>query len=94
MLYAKLINLVNLSPSLYNQGFFFIIFREFRYFFFKENIFLTLLFTSVWIFCVCNCYLVVLVTGLLCSAILKKLSKKASNVKEQLLSNDLEQHSK
>lgn len=53
-----------------------------------------MLFTSVWIFCVCNCYLVVLVTGLLCSAILKKLSKKASNVKEQLLSNDLEQHSK
>nr|XP_034320576.1 transient receptor potential cation channel subfamily M member-like 2 isoform X2 [Crassostrea gigas] len=35
-----------------------------------------------------------LLTGLLCSAILKKLSKKASNVKEQLLSNDLEQHSK
>lgn len=34
------------------------------------------------------------VTGLVCSAILKKLSKKANNVKEQVLSNDLEEHSK
>lgn len=35
-----------------------------------------------------------LLTGLVCSAILKKLSKKAGNVKEQVLSNDLENHSK
>lgn len=35
-----------------------------------------------------------LVTGLVCSAILKKLSTKANNVKEQILSNDLEEHSK
>ncbi|XP_065938117.1 transient receptor potential cation channel subfamily M member-like 2 isoform X1 [Magallana gigas] len=35
-----------------------------------------------------------LLTGLVCSAILKKLSKKANNVKEQVLSNDLEEHSK
>lgn len=34
------------------------------------------------------------VTGLVCSAILKKLSKKANNVKEQILSNDLAEHSK
>lgn len=34
------------------------------------------------------------VTGLVCSAILKKLSEKAGNVKEQVLSNDLEKHSK
>lgn len=34
------------------------------------------------------------VTGLVCSAILKKLSNKAGNVKEQVLSNDLEKHSK
>lgn len=39
-------------------------------------------------------YLVFVVTGLVCSAILKKLSKKAGNVKEQVLSNDLENHSK
>lgn len=35
-----------------------------------------------------------LLTGLVCSAILGKLSKKASNVKEQVLSNDLAKHSK
>lgn len=35
-----------------------------------------------------------LLTGLVCSAILKKLSKKANNVKEQILSSDLEEHSK
>nr|XP_034318676.1 transient receptor potential cation channel subfamily M member 2-like [Crassostrea gigas] len=35
-----------------------------------------------------------LLTGLVCSAILKKLSKKANNVKEHVLSNDLEEHSK
>ncbi|XP_052693640.1 transient receptor potential cation channel subfamily M member 2-like [Crassostrea angulata] len=35
-----------------------------------------------------------LLTGLVCSAILRKLSKKANNVKEQLLSIDLEKHSK
>lgn len=35
-----------------------------------------------------------LLTGLVCSAILKKLSTKANNVKEQILSNDLEEHSK
>ncbi|XP_052693613.1 transient receptor potential cation channel subfamily M member-like 2 [Crassostrea angulata] len=35
-----------------------------------------------------------LLTGLVCSAILKKLSKKANNVKEQILSNDLADHSK
>nr|XP_034321515.1 transient receptor potential cation channel subfamily M member 2-like [Crassostrea gigas] len=35
-----------------------------------------------------------LLTGLVCSAILRKLSKKASNVKEQILSIDLEEHSK
>uniref|UniRef100_K1PW66 Transient receptor potential cation channel subfamily M member 3 n=1 Tax=Magallana gigas TaxID=29159 RepID=K1PW66_MAGGI len=34
------------------------------------------------------------VTGLVCSAILKKLSTKANNVKEQILSNDLKEHSK
>lgn len=34
------------------------------------------------------------VTGLVCSAILKKLSKKANNVKEQILSNELAEHSK
>lgn len=34
------------------------------------------------------------VTGLVCSAILKKLSKKANNVKEQILSVDLKEHSK
>lgn len=34
------------------------------------------------------------VTGLVCSAILKKLSKKANNLKEQILSVDLEEHSK
>lgn len=34
------------------------------------------------------------VTGLVCSAILKKLSRKANNVKEQILSNELEEHSK
>lgn len=34
-----------------------------------------------------------LLTGLVCSAILKKLSKKANNVKEQILSIDLEEHS-
>lgn len=33
------------------------------------------------------------VTGLVSSAILKKLSKKANNVKEQILSRDLENHS-
>lgn len=38
--------------------------------------------------------LLIVVTGLVCSAILKKLSKKANNVKEQILSNDLEEHSK
>lgn len=36
----------------------------------------------------------IVVTGLVCSAILKKLSKKANNVKDQVLSNDLEEHSK
>nr|XP_034320577.1 transient receptor potential cation channel subfamily M member-like 2 [Crassostrea gigas] len=35
-----------------------------------------------------------LLTGLVCSAILKKLSKKANNLKEQILSVDLEEHSK
>nr|XP_034319464.1 transient receptor potential cation channel subfamily M member-like 2 [Crassostrea gigas] len=35
-----------------------------------------------------------LLTGLVCSAILRKLSKKANNVKEQVLSSDLEEHSK
>lgn len=35
-----------------------------------------------------------LLTGLVCSAILKKLSKKANNVKEQILASDLEEHSK
>nr|XP_034319204.1 uncharacterized protein LOC109618232 isoform X3 [Crassostrea gigas] len=35
-----------------------------------------------------------LLTGLVCSAILKKLSKKANNVKEQILSNELAEHSK
>ncbi|XP_056002351.1 uncharacterized protein LOC125661865 isoform X2 [Ostrea edulis] len=34
-----------------------------------------------------------LLTGLVSSAILKKLSKKANNVKEQILSRDLENHS-
>lgn len=34
------------------------------------------------------------VTGLVCSAILKKLSKKANNVKEQILSIEFEEHSK
>lgn len=34
------------------------------------------------------------VTGLVCAAVLGKLSKKAGNVKEQVLSNDLEKHSK
>ncbi|XP_062596063.1 transient receptor potential cation channel subfamily M member-like 2 [Saccostrea cucullata] len=35
-----------------------------------------------------------LLTGLVCSAILQKLSVKAGNVKEQILSNDLAEHSK
>lgn len=35
-----------------------------------------------------------LLTGLVCSAILKELSNNASNVKEQVLSKDLEDHSK
>lgn len=35
-----------------------------------------------------------LLTGLVCSAILKKLSKKADNIKEQVLSCELEEHSK
>ncbi|XP_065924094.1 transient receptor potential cation channel subfamily M member 2 isoform X3 [Magallana gigas] len=35
-----------------------------------------------------------LLTGLICAAILQKLSKKADNVKEQILSNELENHSK
>nr|XP_034319165.1 transient receptor potential cation channel subfamily M member-like 2 isoform X2 [Crassostrea gigas] len=35
-----------------------------------------------------------LLTGLVCAAVLGKLSKKAGNVKEQVLSNDLEKHSK
>lgn len=39
-------------------------------------------------------FCVFVVTGLVCSAILRKLSKKASNVKEQILSIDLEEHSK
>lgn len=34
------------------------------------------------------------VTGLVCSAFLKKLSKKANNIKEQILSIELEEHSK
>ena len=34
----------------------------------------------------------VVVTGLVCSAILKKLGKKANNVKEQILSTDLAEH--
>lgn len=34
------------------------------------------------------------VTGLVCAVILKKLSKKAHNVKEQILSIDFEEHSK
>ncbi|XP_078329891.1 transient receptor potential cation channel subfamily M member 2-like [Crassostrea virginica] len=33
-----------------------------------------------------------LLTGLVCSAILKKLAKKANNVKEQILSTDLAEH--
>lgn len=36
----------------------------------------------------------VLVTGLVCSAVLKKLSKRARNAKELVLSKDLEDHSK
>lgn len=39
-----------------------------------------------------NVYFVV--TGLVCSAILKELSNNASNVKEHVLSKDLEEHSK
>lgn len=35
----------------------------------------------------------IVVTGLVCSAILKRLSKKANNVKEQILSKELEEHS-
>lgn len=35
-----------------------------------------------------------LLTGLICAAILQKLSKKADNVKEQILSNELKNHSK
>ncbi|XP_062589311.1 transient receptor potential cation channel subfamily M member-like 2 [Saccostrea cucullata] len=35
-----------------------------------------------------------LLTGLVCSAVLQKLSNKAGNVKEQILSNDLLEHSK
>ncbi|XP_078329885.1 transient receptor potential cation channel subfamily M member-like 2 [Crassostrea virginica] len=35
-----------------------------------------------------------LLTGLVCSAVLKKLSMKANNVKEQILSTDLADHSK
>nr|XP_034320574.1 transient receptor potential cation channel subfamily M member 2-like isoform X2 [Crassostrea gigas] len=35
-----------------------------------------------------------LLTGLICSAMLKKLSKKANNVKEQVLAKDLEEHSR
>lgn len=34
------------------------------------------------------------VTGLVCSAILEKLSEKVSDVNEQVLSKDLEEHSK
>jgi hypothetical protein len=34
------------------------------------------------------------VTGLVSSAVLDKLANKANNVKEQILSNDLEEHSK
>lgn len=33
-------------------------------------------------------------TGLVCSAVLKKLSKRARNAKELVLSKDLEDHSK
>lgn len=33
-------------------------------------------------------------TGLICSAMLKKLSNKANNVKEQVLAKDLEEHSR
>lgn len=39
-----------------------------------------------------NVYFVV--TGLVCSAILKELSNNASNVKEHILSKDLMEHSK
>ncbi|XP_056002348.1 uncharacterized protein LOC125661864 isoform X2 [Ostrea edulis] len=35
-----------------------------------------------------------LLTGLVCSALLQKLANKANNVKEQVLSSDLEEHSK
>ncbi|XP_056002361.1 transient receptor potential cation channel subfamily M member-like 2 isoform X2 [Ostrea edulis] len=35
-----------------------------------------------------------LLTGLVCSALLQKLANKANNVKEQILSNELEEHSK
>lgn len=35
-----------------------------------------------------------LLTGLVCTAFLNKLSKKANNIKEQILSIDLEEHSK
>lgn len=45
-------------------------------------------------FCKPNMINLLPVTGLVCSAILRKLSKKANNVKEQVLSNDLEEHSK
>lgn len=40
------------------------------------------------------CQFVYLVTGLICSAMLKKLSNKANNVKEQVLAKDLEEHSR
>lgn len=35
-----------------------------------------------------------LMTGLVCSAVLKKLSKDAKHSKEQILANDLKEHSK
>lgn len=38
--------------------------------------------------------LCILVTGLICSVILEKLSKKATYLREQTLSNDLEEHSR
>lgn len=41
-----------------------------------------------------KCRFVFLVTGLICSAMLKKLSNKANNVKEQVLAKDLEEHSR
>ena len=40
------------------------------------------------------CVFISIVSGLVCSVLLKKLSRKAMHVKEQRLCTDLEEHSK